>query len=50
MIFFEVWNSVWGEYGVWRILGSVLGCGIDEGRCGEKCGEVLEKGVGMWGK
>ena len=41
MIFFEVWESIWGEYEVWRVLGSVLGCGIGEGRCGERCGEVL---------
>ena len=32
------------------MLGSMLGCGIGEGRCGERCGGVLEKGVGMWGR
>ena len=26
---------------VWRVLGSVFGCGIGEGRCGETCREVL---------
>ena len=31
------------------MLGSVLGCGIGEGRCGERCGEVLGRcGKGCW--
>ena len=34
------------------MLESVLGCGVGEGRCGERCGKVLgevwKKGVGMW--
>ena len=34
---------------MWRILGSVLGCGGGEGRCGG-CGEVLGRsGKGCWG-
>ena len=40
---------MWGE-----VLGSVLGCGGDEGRCRERCGEVCwgmrkcgERCVGM---
>ena len=35
MIFFEVWDSAWGEYGVWRVLGSLLRCG--KGRVAISC-------------
>ena len=49
MIFFEVWDSVWGEYGEWRMLVSVLGCGIGEGRCGEVLGEVWKRALGCGG-
>ena len=37
MMFFEVWGSVWGECKVWRVMGS----GAGEGRCRDRCGEVL---------
>ena len=53
IVFFEVWDSVWGECKVWRVLGSVLGCGGGEGRCGEVLGEVkggVGKCVGVWGR